>query len=265
MSVSAVIKTEGKASLKDKWIGAVAVSLPSVAVFILIIALFSLRQTLAQSGEILISRIVLGLSVLIGIICLCLILGSTRWFSLVSKGEDASVSCIFYYFSSFRLFFKALWFSLNFLFRALVIGIICFIPFVLICFLQSQGFYDITGLVAPDITPVLWPLSYLFFLACFALFVFVFSRYSISPALFTLCDTAGVQQSFKASKKLMEGNSKLWFGFFISMAGWFVLGFLGVPLLYTIPCFSISYAVFSLKILEEHRSEAAFWGQKPII
>ncbi len=265
MPVYKSIKKEAKLCLQDNWLSAVAVISLPIALVILWTAVFSLNYSLFVSGSRTLSLAVSFLGALMMLLSLSLMLGSLRWFCAVANGKKAEISEVFYYYSSFGLFFKSIALSFVMFIRALIFGAICFLPFILISVLQSQGFYDATGFIAPTFLPILWPLTYVFFLFGMFCFIIVTARTALAPMLFVMNDDVTLTVALKSSKALMEGKGKMWLGFLSSMFGWLALGLLGVPLLYTLPSINVSLAVFAKFVVAEHRAECEFWGKEPLV
>ena len=262
------IKATAKASLKQHWSEAIAVSLVYLATTLLntftqsilmtILKVDQIWSPLAPTGvPISLNQLAgMGITVFSAIFSLCvtfpLIFGVMRWFWQLTGGQNPKVNEIFYFFSSSKIFFKILRLSIT-LYLLLVLGaVICFLPFVIIKLVTTPTLYDTLNIPMPMVMENLTTLTVFFELFGFLAFLMWISQYILCFTLVFSEPEFNVRQIISHTKKAVNGHkiNLVCFGF--SFFGWFMLSFLMLPIAFTLPFFLASSAIFGREIIRTY-------------
>lgn len=169
-------------------------------------------------------------------------LGAARWCYLVAKGGAPSLLEIFHYYNSARLFFRAVGFSVSYLLRALLWGVLCAIPGAAVLVTASYG------MALQSFAP-LSALGLIFgvLLLAFGTVVFciIMLRYFAAPFAAVQFEEKSVQKCFKISKERMYGFKFSAFTLLITYVPWLLLGFFVIPFLFVLPYTAVGCATFS--------------------
>ncbi len=260
-----VVKCNARAALKNKWPQSIAVSFIVLAAFIFNNFFLGVLQAQGSAKNLILMGVLLICTAFFVVLTIPLFFGAIRWFWFLAIEKELPVAEIFYYYSDFRLFVRTLGLYVRLLLRTVFFGFCCFIPLIVLLVLQNQAFYDLTGLKAPMVMPILWPLEYVFFLIGMFLTIVIMMKYSLSPIIAVMNDDIPLSSVIKNSARLVGNERAEVLSFICSFIGWFLLGLLGIPLFYTLPFIIMSYSVFSKFIFFAHRKNAAALGEKPLI
>ena len=267
LPISRIVKCNARTALKNKWPQSIAVCLILIGAIAFctvftetVITLFSDN---VQSPIFKVMKIVATL------LCIAIIVGLAegciRWFWFLMLGKEIGISEVFYYYSSLSLFLKPIILYAHLIVRTAFLGVICFLPFIVMTVLQDERFYGFIGKHPPIILPVLWPLYYLFLILGAVLFILVIMKYSLSPAILVINEDIYPVDAISISVTLSSGNRCSWFGLFFSFVGWVIISAFGVTLLYTLPFFLMSYTTFARFTVSNYRLECSYRMCEPLI
>ena len=173
------------------------------------------------------------------------LLGSVRWFWCVTDGCEDSPLDVFYYFSSFFLYKRALKSILFMLFKCFTAIFTCLIPYLVISVLSNSWIYQFLGAEIP-----LWVAGLALvqsFLRVVGILagITVVSRYYLFAALVVMDKNMLLLEAMHISVMVSRRSVSAFIALVFSYVGWILISFLGVPLFYTAPMFFAAYAVHS--------------------
>lgn len=257
MPTSATIKTNAKLALKDHWpvalgIGAIILSVYCLNTVIMQIAL-TLFETLVN--EIWLTVIALGVMVLFCQFFFApLLYGALRWFWFVSKENDVSVIEIFYYFSSLKLYLRALSLSIRIFTRIIGVLFICFLPAFIVGAVSSPTTYEIIGSEMPSWATYVWLLFNV--LAVFGVIMsfIMLLRYFAAPVLMINDGNISPQEALHLSVIISKNANGKTFSFVMSFFAWGLLSLLYIPMIFTLPYFICSYAIYCKSLIANYNN-----------
>lgn len=261
MPHSYIIKKTAHNALKNNWIKSITVSLILLVTVMFstffqelvfqIISAANLTTIGIFNAESVINTVSVAIELLL-ILCFVfpLLLGIFRYFWQLTDYSEVNVSEIFYYFSSKKLYKRAVKTFLHLFVRIFLIFLVCLSPCIIIKTLTSVSFYSFVGISVPA------SLISVDFINNWALFfgivvgVIVSSYYFLVPAIITANEQTEVLKAFKLSRKVTAGNIGHFIKFVLSFAGWLLLSLLAFPIIFTLPYFLASYAEFSRTVIK---------------
>lgn len=153
---------------------------------------------------------------------------------LCTDNDDYDTNDIFYFFSSFKRYAKALAFVFSFVFRMIIPTILCFlivIAYLLIKhFLFPQFSQDTVIIVIFAITAVIWTLRYA-------------TRYFLSFYLLCKDENKPIPSCFSDSKEVMTEHTSDVVKLSNTFLGWLLLCITVLPLLYVLPYYLQSMCI----------------------
>lgn len=174
--------------------------------------------------------------------------GVRRFFYLSSKGEEAGISEVFYYFT--HKFKNSVLLGFRYGIVSFLKLLPCLIPAII--FVSAILSYELSTLANSLLTLCVFITG----IAGLALWILWTSRQSLTMYLFIEDDTKPSAFYVRESEKITAGplnNSmrKLMFSFF----GWFLLALTGVGMLYFVPYFEMSVATSAKWIIKLQKEE----------
>lgn len=194
--------------------------------------------------------VALSLSVLMSLVTLPLHLGVVRWNYLAAKGESPDVGGVFYYFSSVRLYFRSIWFSVLMGLRLLLWAVLLFGPGLSLLvfsteFIMSNSQDYLTAATAGILG------GSLLLLAGTVLFVLILLRYFLAQYVVVAKNEKSVNHCIHYSWRRMKGFRKSVFVLVLSFIGWFLLSFFVLPIIFVVPYFRVSLATCAKWIMQD--------------
>ncbi len=178
--------------------------------------------------------------------------GIRLWYYRLAGGDSEEVAAVFSFFSGLRLFFKAIWHDISLSVRLLLWSI----PFALLpggigtfaLFLlynaETARTVRLGGFLLLTLACVLSILAGLFFS--------IFSkRYLLAPYLIVDNPSISVRQAFRTSIRYTRGYKNELFLFDLSFLPWALLSVLLLPLLYVVPYYNASLALYAKYLVEK--------------
>ena len=179
-----------------------------------------------------------------------LLLGYIKLHLAFAEGRDESIGLLFDMFSSAKKFFGSILFSIMFCLRYAVLLIIAIAPAgALFWFSETwlsggERIFEllrvVIGLFAASIITL-----------CVSLGIVFSMRWSLAPYYFAAGN--GIHRSFVLSAKATKGRLMEILSFRVSFIGWGILSLLIVPMVFTLPYYSISNAIYAEYLMERYR------------
>lgn len=237
------VKTTARAALKGNWVYAsCAAMIPLVTILffgILASVLASVSNSFwAKAAEFVIHACAFLFAVF------PLLLGTVRFFKDFTKNDRrAQFEEIFFYFSSYKIYKRALAMSFTVFFRLFIVGGGLLLPAILTDFIAHGKLSEILNTPMPLWFENLWIIS-LFFrgIAAAFLIIIIFKYYQL-PYIFVLNDEISPLEAIHLSACVSRVSSAAFLSLFISFFAYFILSALILPLVFTLPYMFTAYAV----------------------
>lgn len=261
-----VIKRTAKSQLRNNWVSAIIVAV----LFMLSIGFFAVLFSLVLNIFLGVNKCALALKLIaFALFCVAafatvvpLFHGMLRWFWYLGLEKRLPLGNLFYCFSDIRLYVKTLFFYVMLLGRIAMISVLAILPAAILRILP-----EILERFVPNIDSY----GMLIYFASVILLViglavaFIFSmKYFAAPVLSVIDEEKGIDEilGIAVELKLSKGSCVV---FIASFLGWIALSYLGLPLLYTLPYFLMSYVVAVRFAVTNHRYDMSRWGLPPLI
>lgn len=250
MSHSSEIIRSAKENLEGRWIQSVCViSLPIVtflSVYLVISAIACFVQTISFDIIANTFMYLLAFSVVFP-----LILGVIRYYlKTVTSGDTANFLDTFYYFSSRRLYLRALRFEFTFLFKLFINAVICFLPMIIIALLNAPWFFSFMGANPPAWAAGLTFISaYLEFFGIILFAIFSFKLY-LAPILIVADRNLLSLEALHISATIHKYSFSNFVWLTFRNIGLILLSVLGITTLYTVPLLIECYVVHFINEIE---------------
>lgn len=244
---SKVVKITAKTALNGKMLKAVFTT--AFFLFCCFICQYS-AGIFAYTGKISVANIIFVLETVF--LLAPIFLGYIRYIWRMIFGADDSPVSVFYYISGKKIYFKTLSFFGILILKAVPIGIVLFLPSILLSLFTKEYIYDLLNIAMP-----LWIAnlnSVITILTVFATVALCFYmlRYYISPILFIADENMDVYETLHMSKTISRKSALDFIYLFSSFIGWILLSVLVIPLIFTLPYFITSYAVHTRFAVAEY-------------
>ena len=157
MASTLAVKTNAKLALKGNYIKAIFAS--CVLVFSQLI-LWLICSMISVIGNV---AAVITVSVLVNVFLISpLFLGLLRFFKRLAFGCNDEVVSIFYYFSDFRAYKRAMEFVLRLFVRVLQNAVVSFLPAIIVRIATMPFIYDLFDIKVPQFAANLWAAKNIF-------------------------------------------------------------------------------------------------------
>ncbi len=239
---SQVVKSTVKAVLKNRRISAGIVGLFPYLVYLVLVSLYGVFAMLLIGHRL----TAVCIAVAIGVFLLLpVVLGAVRWFWRVADGCEDAVTDVFYYFTSFFLYKRALKCIFLLIFKCFTAMFISLLPFFVISLLSASWIYQFLGAEIP-----LWVAGLALVQAFLRLVgiiagLAVISRYYLFPVLVVTDDNMLLLEAMHISVVVSKRSVVYFIALLISLVGYMLLSLFVAPIFYTAPIFFTAYAVHS--------------------
>lgn len=257
---ASVVKNTVKTAISGKRLPAIFAALS--AVFASYILYFFWSGMLFVLGESAAWLAIVTVLIMATFILAPLFLGVTRFFWRITAESDDGPCEIFYYFSSFKRYKRSVKLVLVLLFRGGCIVLACLLPFIIANAVSNTWIYQFLGTEIP-----LWAAGlellkeFLKFSGIFLSFCFLL-KYYLVPAVFVMDDDLLLLEAVHISVMVSRRSAGVFLSLILSLAGWILLSFLGIPLVYTAPLFFGCYAVHSRYALVNYNLSLDFYEKE---
>lgn len=169
------------------------------------------------------------------LLILPLFLGTFRFFSGFFESDNPQILDIFVYFSSKKMYLRALKMSALVFLRLAVIGFFLMLPSLLTDFVSDGGLSFLTGNATPIWFGNLWIISLFLRGIAVAVLIFIVLKYYMVPYIFVINDSIDLNEAMYLSSCVSAFSLSSFAGLFFSLLGWVLLSFLVLPLIFTLP------------------------------
>lgn len=273
MTFEEKIKTDAKSVLKSSRVASSAIVFLFLGVQILFLILYSLISSLLKIPEYIFyfdplsqnssmptfmtsALVFLAVFVVLCVIVMVpLFLGIKAWHYSLTSGCSQNILNIFYYFSSFKLFFKSIMLFLNIAIRVVFwLGLFVAVPYVgfeLICLEAFKSLPQILGQLGTGIIINIIQLFEYAIMICGAVLTFVISSaYFVSP-YYLISDSLSSFRAIRLSKLATKGERKKILKFRLSFIVYDFLELFLIPQLYVLPYKETSFAMYARYLMEK--------------
>lgn len=198
------------------------------------------------------------------IICLCIFsilffapifMGFLRYIWRMISGVTDNPITLFYYFSEKKLYFKVLKLTLSLGIRAAVCYLIFYIPIFVLNIITGTRIYEALNIPVPMWTFNLSNLTaFLRFLSIIATLISVLKLY-LAPMLFVADENIDVAEAVHLSNVISKRTIIDFIFLGLSFAGWILLSFLSLPLIFTLPYMIAAYLIHSSAAVDAFNKE----------
>lgn len=256
---SSVVKSTVKSALKGKRIAATVAAIIPFFAYLLCYVLISGLSVILTGPLVWIA--VLTLAALFLFAVHPIVLGTVRYFWRLTDGAVEEPIEVFYYFSNFFLYKRALKCILLMLFKCFTALFTCLLPYLIITVLSEAWIYQFLGTEMP-----LWVAGLALvqsFLQVVGLFAgaAVISRYYLLPAITVMDDDVLLLEALHISVMVSRRSVSSFLGLIVSLLGWILLSFFTAPLIYTAPLIFGCYAVHSRYALVNYNLSLDFYAK----
>lgn len=183
-----------------------------------------------------------------------LLLGKTKLFLSFSEGNDESISSIFDMFSSFKKFIGSAFFAISLGIRYAFVFIIAILPGGAFFWFASTYIPDENRTVALLKIAACFIAVAIMVLCIFLAIIFV-QRWSLAP--YYRASGIGIHRSFALSTKASKGLYTRIISFKFSFIGWGILSLFMLPMIWTVPYYELSNAIFAKYLMERYEHSLA--------
>ncbi len=199
--------------------------------------------------------VIVGISSLLYYLVMpALLLGRTKLFLSLARGEGEELSAMFDMFSSVKKFFGSFFFGIGYTVRVFLVFFAAAIPGFVLIFVTAE--YMPFGSATLDILRfAAYCIGIALFFLCFSLGIIFIQRWSLAP--YYRASGVGVHKAFVLSKKASRGLCTFIVNFKLSFVGWGFLSLLILPLLWTLPYYFTANTLFAKYLMERYERSLA--------
>lgn len=239
MITANVIKTTTRTTLKNKWGEAIFAGAQLLSVLFVIIMLSSMVLSVFNGSKVAVFLLLAAAFLLLTPV----LLGTVRWFWALIIDKPLKLSEIYYYFSSAKLYLKAVMLFVYTTGKMLVGGILSYLPAFAMYALSKGELLSKFGIEIGDKTMLAFPIIALFALVGTVLFLKASLRYSLSLAIMVAKEEIEPYSAVYLSRKITKKCGFSLVVLTVSYFGWIALSIFGITLIYTLPLLICSYVV----------------------
>lgn len=246
MVPSTDIKKEAKIFLKSNYISAIFVT--TIFIFSFAVVFICLDLFAMVFGPYI--SFVLFCAILFFIVS-PLYMGFLKYFWVLSEGTNKGEICVFWYFSSFKTYFKPIKLFLTIAVKVLPLGLAFHLPALAVWIFSKSFTFELFDIAVP-----LWAsnlqsiVDFLFFLAQIATLIYS-SRFYIAPVLLIADSNMDLFEAINMSEVIAKKNSVDFLSLIFTLSGWIAACFLVMPLPFILPYLIMCYVVhFRFAVLE---------------
>lgn len=247
---SKVIKINSKIALKDKMVSCMAASVGFLCCLFAGLFVCDVLSFITQS-----ITVSLALSLLFVIFAVFpAFLGLLRYMWLILSNITQNPIQIFYYFSSLKLYRRSVNISTRITVRSVAWGFICFFPSIVVGVLTNTAFYEAMGYSIPEFIGNLWVLEVFLALGGLIGWFFIIIRPYLAPFLFVTDENMPPYEVMSTAYRLSKRTRFDFIGLIFSMSVWILISLAGIPIIFTIPYFLMTYTVHCCYAVAQYNS-----------
>ncbi|MBR5310629.1 MAG: DUF975 family protein [Oscillospiraceae bacterium] len=195
-----------------------------------------------------------GCSVLYFIVLSVIAMGYTKLHFSFAEGKDESISTLFDMFSSGRKFFGTLLFEIFYGIRTILSGAFAAAPGTALFYI-AYNYLPETGRTLQLIKISACCIAISLIILCLSLWLIFIQRWHLARYYFI--NKSGIFKSFSLSVKATKGLRVSLLKFKFSFMGWALLSVLILPLIWAIPYYAVSEAIYSKYLMERYSHSLA--------
>ena len=241
---SKVVKTTALSLLRGNWATAAAVALIPVFFVMINVAAASLTMLVLTSPAVEAIHTVLMLADLL-LAGIPLLLGVIYYYWNLAYCDNNDIKVVFCYFSSVKMYWRAIKTLAFVLVRIFAVSVICLLPSVMIDFVADGRLNDIWQNGIPLWFTNLWIIAIFLRGIGIAAIIFFTFKYYLVPFLLVVNDNITTGEIILISKIASKKSSVGFAGLIFGLLGWILLSFFAVPLVFTLPYMIMCYTVHS--------------------
>ena len=240
MASTLAVKTNAKLALKGNYIKAIFAS--CVLVFSQLI-LWLICSMISVIGNV---AAVITVSVLVNVFLISpLFLGLLRFFKRLAFGCNDEVVSVFYYFSDFRAYKRAMEFVLKLFVRVLQNAVVSFLPAIIVRIATMPFIYDLFDIKVPQFAANLWAAKNIFIFLGGVCFVLITLKLYLAPFLFVAQENKCAAEAILMSGIIARRSLTSFVFLCFCMSFYIIISLFALPLVFTAPYFFAAYIVHS--------------------
>ena len=238
---NAVVKNTAKTIMKRSPIATAIISLIILAVFFLTQLIFTGMLNPLFSKAVILQII----SYTLLFVCLFwpVFMGAIRFFWVFTEHKTNKIEAIFYYFSNFKVYKRAIKTIILLGTKIFLIAFLTLIPCFISHLLEGSWIYNALDFTVPLWTANLKLITDFLKFAGITLTVFLSLKYYLYPVVVVMDEDLYLMEAMHISEMISKQSISSFASLVVSFLGWFFFSLLGLPLVYTLPFFLISYVV----------------------
>lgn len=171
-----------------------------------------------------------------------------------AEGRDESISTLFDMFSSAKKFFGSLFFSMEYCLRLIITAAFAFLPGGAI-FYAAYNYIPEGNRTIELLKIAACCIAISIVILCLSLWLIFIQRWHLAKYYFI--SGKGVFKSFSLSAKASKGLCTSLLKFKLSFIGWAILSFLILPMIWSVPYYMVSEAIYSKYLMERYEHSLA--------
>ena len=238
---SNVVKDTAKTIMKKRPLASVIICLFLVAVFFANEFIFSGMLAIVFGKRVLL-KIAVAILLFITIFW-PVFMGAIRYFWVAVEQKECGIDEVFYYFSSFLRYKKAVKTVTLLLLKVFLIGVVALIPCMVSSLFEHSWIYNTLKSDVPLWSANLQLITDFLKIAGIAVTFWLSLKFYLVPIVAVMDENLALMDAIHISEMISKQSLSAFSGLIISFLGWFLLSLLGIPIVYTLPYFLISYVV----------------------
>lgn len=236
---STAVKKTAKTALAGRWISCmIAASVCLFAALVTYLAAGLLSEVFAWRGTFLLVRLI---AVLFADIPLLIGVMSYFW-RMLWDAEDRFSVC-FRFFSDKKQYVRVLKTEFGVIFRCLLIGIVLFLPAVLIDVFSGNTVYALLGISRPEWLSNLWMVSRILKVFAGTVLALISLKFYMVPFLLVADEEMDPLEILHISQTVAKETAVEFIWLILSLLPWILLSVLVVPMIFTLPFIVTAYLV----------------------
>ena len=232
------VKTTAKTILKGNYYRCILATL--IPVFISLTVTFTASVLTIAVG----SAVAYGLMAIMNIfVVLPVFLGLFRFFRRLMWDERDNIISVFHYFKGGEIYKTTIKYCFIFILRLLSIGVLVYLPSILLALLSNGQIYEFLGIDMPSFVRSFAEAQNVLTTLSTAVFIFFALRYYLTPFLLVADEDMEIGEALHMSKVISRKSTLDFVGLFFGMSFWILISVFLIPLPFTLPYILLSYMV----------------------
>lgn len=233
-----VAKLTAKTALKNNWLKVIVACLVLIFGFLITYILSSVIGFIFGGIIAAIFTVISSIFILIP-----LTFGVIKYCWRFIFGADDNPATVFSYFSSKEQYLRVLRLTKIIFFKAVIYGLILYLPAILVDIFSSAELYRLLNMPMPLWLTNLYYISLFLKVAASGVYFVLLLRYYFTPFLLSADENMTPKEAIHISTTLSKNSMFDLLELVLSFVGWFILGILVLPVIFTVPYFIVSICV----------------------